>query len=148
MVTGNIKNCEKYYPLNEHFEAVFEYLKTVRKEAGKYIISEGNAWVNPPVVREACSDVYETHKKFIDIHYILSGEQTFGCCAPERLDVSEEYDENTDCEFLKGKGDLITMSEGDFIIVYPEDAHNVIVDFDKSKELVAVVAKVRLDSED
>ena len=148
MVIGNIKNCEKYYPLHKHFKDVFEYLKTVRKEDGKYVISDGNAWVNPPVVRNVCSDIYETHQKFIDIHYILSGSQTFGCCNPERLDVIEKYDENTDCEFLKGNGNLIEMSEGDFIIVFSEDAHNVIVDFDRSCELVTVVAKVRLDSEE
>ena len=40
------------------------------------------------------------------------------------------------------------MSEGDFIIVFPEDAHNVIVEFDNSRELVTVVAKVRIVSED
>lgn len=148
MVTGNIKHCEKYYLLNKYFKDVFEYLKTVKKENGKYIISEENAWVNPPVVRDVCSDIYETHRNFIDIHYILSGSEVFGCCDAERLDVTDEYDKNTDCEFLKGKGNLITMSEGDFIIVFPEDAHNVIVDYDKSKELVTVVAKIRLDSEE
>lgn len=148
MVTGNIKNCEKYYPLHKHFKAVFEYLKTVKKEDGKYVISDGNAWVNPPVVRDSCSDIFETHKKFIDIHYILSGSQTFGCCDAGRLDITQEYDENTDCEFLKGAGNLIELSEGDFIIVFPEDAHNVIVDFDNSRELVNVVAKIRIVSED
>ena len=148
MVTGNIKNCGKYYPLHKHFEAVFEYLKTVKKEDGKYVISEGNAWVNPPVVRNSTSDIYETHRKFIDIHYILSGSETFGYSDAEKLDVVEEYDEEKEYEFLKGKGNMIKMSEGDFIIVFPEDAHNIIVDFDKSKELVTVVAKVRLVSED
>lgn len=148
MVTGNIKNCEKYYPLNKHFKAVFEYLKTVKKEDGKYIISEGKAWINPPVIRDKCSDIYETHRNFIDIHYVLSGNVIFGCCNPEKLDVTEEYDENKDSEFLKGNGDLIELSEGDFIIVFPEDAHNVIVDFDKRSELVNVVAKVRIESEE
>ena len=148
MVTGNIKNCERYYPLHKHFKDVFEYLKTVKKDSGKYVISEGNVWVNPPVVRNACSDIYETHRKFIDIHYILSGSETFGCCDAKRLEVTEKYDEAKEYEFLKGKGDLVEMSEGDFIIVFPEDAHNVIVDFDKSSELVTVVAKVRLVSED
>ena len=100
------------------------------------------------MVRDACSDIYETHRKFIDVHYILSGSEVFGCCDAETLDVTREYDKDTDCEFLKGKGNLIAMSEGDFIIVFPEDAHNIIVDFDKSKELVTVVAKVRIVSED
>ena len=72
----------------------------------------------------------------------------FGCCDPEKLDVTEKYDEDTDCEFLKGNGDLIELSEGDFIIVFPEDAHNVIVGFDKRSELVNVVAKVRIKSEE
>lgn len=148
MVTGNIKNCEKYYPLHKHFKDVFEYLKNVKKEDGKYVISEGNAWVNPPFVRNSCSDIYETHRKFIDIHYVLSGSQVFGCCNPSRLTVTEEYDEEKEYEFLKGKGDLIEMSEGDFIIVFPEDAHNVIVEFDNSRELVTVVAKVRIVSEE
>ena len=62
--------------------------------------------------------------------------------------MTREYDKDTDCEFLKGKGNLIIMSEGDFIIVFPGDAHNIIVDFDKSRELVNVVAKVRIESEE
>ena len=44
--------------------------------------------------------------------------------------------------------DLIAMSEEDFIIVFSEDAHTIISDFDKSKALVTVIAKVRIFSED
>ena len=36
--------------------------------------------------------------------------------------------------------DLIAMSEEDFIIVFSEDAHTIISDFDKSKALVTVIA--------
>lgn len=36
--------------------------------------------------------------------------------------------------------DLIAMSEEDFIIVFSEDAHTIISAFDKSKELVTVIA--------
>ena len=148
MVIGNIKHCDKYYPLHKHFKDVFEYLKEVKKEDGKYVISEGNAWVNSPVKRDICSDIYETHRKFIDIHYVFSGNVIFGCCDASKLEVIEEYDEEKEYEFLKGQGNLIEMSEGDFIIVFPEDAHNIVVDFDKSKELVTVVAKVRIMTED
>lgn len=86
-----------------------------------------DAWVNPLAASDACSDIDEIHRKFISVHYILSGREFFGCCDAERLD----------CNVWE-----------DFIIVFPEDAHTIISDFDKSKELVTVIAKVRIFLED
>lgn len=47
-----------------------------------------DAWVNPLVASDACSDIDEIHRKFIGVHYILSGREFFGCCDAERLDCN------------------------------------------------------------
>lgn len=145
MITGNIKDCEKYYGVHKDFEAVFECLKKISKDSEKYVIKEGDAWVNAPITPKGNGKNFEAHKKFIDIHYIISGSEVFGYSEVNRLEVTKEFDVENDYELLTGKVNEIELLPGDFVITFPEDAHIPTMKNNPDVELVRVVAKVKVD---
>lgn len=147
MIVDSLRNCTLYETVHKDFAQVFDVLKTISAdtESGKIVLNEGNVWVNAPsltVVTET-SKAFEAHKEFIDIHYIISGAEKFGYANKERLNVTKEYDKQGDYELLDGEANLITLKEGDFCIVFPDDAHIPACMKVGKEPLVRVVAKIR-----
>ena len=79
MIHDNIKFSDLYL-IQDDFKKVFDVLKTLDNNtpAGRIEINE-NAWVNVDTTPNAQGEnfVFEAHKEFIDIHYMISGEEIF-----------------------------------------------------------------------
>lgn len=148
MIIDSISNFDKYTSLHRDFEKVFSFLKELKEDAkeGTTILEEDNVWANVIEVQEMPQNVrvFEAHKTFLDIHYILSGEEKFGYANIDRLQTKQPYNAVDDYELLEGEINAISLKEGDFMITFPEDAH--IPDFEKTNDdkLVRVVVKVRI----
>ena len=59
--------------------------------------------------------------------------------------MTKPYDQPTDMYFYDGDGDTLIMNEGDFCVVYPQDAH---ISYKKKlcdKQLIRVIAKIRIE---
>jgi len=66
----------------------------------------------------------EGHRKYIDIQYVISGEESMGWKAREGLANSVDYDDEKDLEFFEGDPDsIVRVPPGSFIIFLPTDAH-------------------------
>ncbi len=66
----------------------------------------------------------EGHRKYIDIQYVISGEESMGWKAREGLVRSMDYDAERDLEFFEGKPDSVgRVSPGSFAVFLPTDAH-------------------------
>ena len=67
--------------------------------------------------------LFENHHKYIDIHLVIDGEEKMDIALPEDL---KQYDKNpnNDVYFFHGKGrQSLILKPGDFLVVFPEDAH-------------------------
>ena len=68
---------------------------------------------------------FETHDKFFDIQYVVSGVEAFGVANREGLEISIPYNPERDITFYKEpavSGSMI-LAAGDLIVVAPEDGH-------------------------
>ena len=151
MILANIKDAERYCTLNKSFPAVFEFLKTLSKEStegtvsddyrvnfsGKYIETSDK---NPDGTEKS----FEAHKKYIDIHYCISGSEGIGYADVSSLTPTTEYDEENDYFLLSGEYQKVILREGDFCIVFPEDAHIPMMCGFTGGKLLKAVAKVKL----
>jgi len=63
----------------------------------------------------------EAHRKYIDIQFIVSGEERMGWAPLEGLNGS--FDESKDLGFYDGAFDMVSVSAGMFAVFYPHDAH-------------------------
>jgi len=149
MVTDSLKYSEKYNSLHKHFEEAFRILKSLTPDSpsGKIVIEEGNAWVNVSKVsevKEKDDPIFEAHEKFIDIHCLIKGSEIFGYANLDQLDITEPFDPARDVTFAKGHIIEVKLSDGDFIVTFPEDAH--IPNMKKLSEGVSTraIAKIRV----
>lgn len=149
MIVDSIGNASLYECLNKSFPKVFEILASLDKNAseGKTVIDEGNVWVNVQHFGDKAPSAdpkFEEHRKFIDIHYIVYGEEKFGYNNLDRLNVTEPYDESRDVEFSKGEINELHLKTGDFLITYPSDAHIPNMQKINKDTMVRAVAKIRI----
>ena len=68
---------------------------------------------------------FESHRKYIDIQYIISGSEKIIVDDVKELEVMEQYAPDRDIAFYydRGKGKEYELKEGDFLILYPEEGH-------------------------
>ncbi len=127
MILTNIKRLSTYKGISEHLDKAIDFVLSVPKDIalGKHTIDGDDVYA---VVQEICpkvgaETVYEAHRKYIDIHYLLEGVEVAGCVDIDDCTPTTEYDEEKDCLFLKAIGRKFTILPEEIYIVHPEDAH-------------------------
>ncbi|MHA0856154.1 YhcH/YjgK/YiaL family protein [Paenibacillus sp. CMAA1364] len=87
---------------------------------------------------------FESHHKYTDIQYMVTGKECMGYANIGNMHRVEE-DEEQDIMFYEGTGDIFKLHEGAFCIVTPEDAHMPLLMMDKPLKVKKVVVKVLLE---
>ena len=147
MIQGNIKNTDKYKNL---FAGINNALDFISKQAninisdGKYNIINDDIYANVQTYETKDDGLFEAHRKYIDLQFIISGEEKIGVANIKSCKTVTEYDKEKDVEFLEtDKYEYIHLKAEDFLILYPEDAHKPCIT-DKTKSTVKkVVVKIR-----
>ena len=87
---------------------------------------------------------FEAHKKYLDIHIMAEGSEKVEIAPPEAL---AEFDraEAKDFYSYRGEGDYkLVLSPGDFLVVFPGDAHCIKMQVDGPETVSKVVFKVKI----
>ncbi len=70
-------------------------------------------------------NVYEAHRKYADIHYILSGEEKILTAPVDTMSVTEEYDSERDIMLGEcSNGEEHIIRSGQYCVTMPEEAHS------------------------
>ena len=129
MFFSNVKIAEKYNYLEEKFTVAYKWLlETNIKDLpegfyplmGDDVVAGVQEYTTSPWEERK----FETHDKYLDIQFMVTGDEMFGVCKRDGLKEVERIDEN-DVVFyeepaLSGR---VLLREGDLIVVAPEDAH-------------------------
>ena len=88
---------------------------------------------------------YESHKKYIDLQYIVSGEELIGLTQnQEGLKVISPYVEEKDIEFYEyNGGDLLSATPDRYFIFFPKDVHRPCIKTKENCKVKKVVVKIR-----
>lgn len=90
----------------------------------------------------------EAHEKYVDIQWVLKGEERLDICAVEGLEVEEAYSEEKDVVFFKAPESMMQMvlTDGGYSVLYPENAHRPGRRVDEATPVAIrkVVVKVKL----
>lgn len=133
MVTDNIANADKYVSLHPEFRAVFEALKAYTEDtpAEKNVIDGEKAFINYSsyVNKDAGECKFESHKKYIDIQFVVSGREFIDVCAADGLTYTENRLDEGDIAFFETPEKFSTadLGAGDFVILFPGEAHRPLV---------------------
>ena len=133
------------------WDKVFAFLADSAKLAslpvGTYPIEDKNAYA---IITEAPSKTpdaakWEAHRKYIDLQYVVKGEEKIGVAPLASATVTEPYDEKKDAAHYTADGKYYTATPAEFYLFFPSDAHrpNLKVDgFDVVKKLVIKIMLV------
>jgi biofilm protein TabA len=86
---------------------------------------------------------WEAHRHYIDLQYMVSGVERMGV-APASHMRETSYQVDRDLAWLEGTGDLLTFGAGQFMILWPGDAHMPGVEAGVSGPARKVVVKIAL----
>ena len=91
------------------------------KIAGKDVYANVQTYQTEP----ANSKKFETHRRYIDLQYVISGEENIFVTHVNNLVSGNGYNPDGDFEFhecaIPGTG--LLMTAGSFALLYPQDAH-------------------------
>ncbi len=111
---------------NPKIQKAIEYLKNTNFNNipdGKINI-DNEIWANLQTYYTKEDALFEAHRKYIDIQFMLAGQEKISVCDYKNCTTEIAYDEDKDIEFLTANSwDDIEMKTGDFLILYPENAH-------------------------
>ena len=149
MIVDNLKNASLYYSMHKGFEKAFTYLaKTdfATCEEGTIEINGSNikAIISSNALKNKSNATLEAHQKQIDIQIPLSQTETYGWKSLSSIDKTKDnYDATNDIELYDDTpSTYITLTPGEFVIFFPEDAHAPLIG---EGEVKKVIFKVPLD---
>ncbi len=89
---------------------------------------------------------FESHRKYIDVQFILGGEEIIEVSNRNLLAVALAYNEELDFikyEETKGASSIV-LKAGDVAIFYPQDAHMPCIKAGSGAKVLKAVVKVRV----
>lgn len=134
--------------LRQRLDKAVEYithLDTAQVTLGRHDVSPDfyyNAMEYTP--GEESEVLYESHRKYIDIQFLVSGEERLMVADISRLVPATEYDEEKDY-LLYHNSDNLTgtiFRAGSCILLFPKDAHKAVRQAQSSTKVRKIVGKL------
>nr|WP_294944124.1 YhcH/YjgK/YiaL family protein [uncultured Mucilaginibacter sp.] len=146
----NVMEFARQYELNKTgWDKVIAFLRDRNLELmapGKYPIDGDNifAIITEPEPKKLDTAGFETHKNFIDLHYVISGkEDIYTQGKKDLLVITKPYDETKDVQNYYIKGKAHTATPDYFFLFFPAELHQAgIRSGGKVKKLVIKIRAV------
>ena len=147
MIIDTVQNAAKYFSVHPLFERAFTFIKETdlaNTADGKSEIAEGLKAIfsnSQGKTKEASLAKFECHNKNIDIQLCINGVETIGwkprakCVTP-----NGGYNEEKDVQlYHDGADTFFQLTNGQFVIFFPEDVHAPMIGEGDIKKLVIKV---------
>ncbi len=127
MIIDKLDSLETYAPISERLAKGLRLLKTTDFSAlpdGKYEV-EGSAlfYTVSSYQSKEKNDRPEAHRKYIDIQYLISGEEMIGVAPLSEMEEEISANPDGDIWFYRGQVTNVRIGNGRFAVLFPQDAH-------------------------
>lgn len=151
MIKDNLQHISYYNYLTRELQLSLKYLRDTDfsiMENGKYEILEGKVFA---IVQDYNSKAesecrFEAHRKYIDIQFIVQGEEKIAVGRLDEFEENTEYDGEKDVVFLtpksEAKVDYVKLKAEEFVLLTPQDVHMPSIEIEAPAQVKKVVIKV------
>lgn len=146
-----VQSKEEDRKLTQRIEEVLNYLKKVNIEdqnIGKRIDVNDDFFYSIQSYKTKPSEEcrLESHRKYVDIQMMIKGEELIDLADIASLNLQEDYDDTKDIMFweIPQRMARVKIKSGDYIILYPENAHRGAACEKESLDVLKIVGKVRI----
>ena len=140
------KDIMRYAPVLPGLEEAVAAVNALTEYEDKknYPLSDGNRFFIA-VGKTKAPDVAEAHRKYLDIQYIVKGQEVMGWADLADCQPTVEFNETKDVGKYSGEFEYITIPEGVCYVAFPEDAHMPGRHLgDEANDFVKVVVKLKV----
>lgn len=149
--TVNESAVEQHFNANkDRWTAAFNFLKSTDLDGiriGKYPVKGDTVFaiVSEYVPKPIDECRFETHQRYIDLQYVISGKEQMGVARAESASPLTDYDQDNDIQFFTcsdDKADYREAKPDNFFVFMPEDAHRPSIRLDENGKVKKVVIKI------
>ena len=151
MILDRLENSARYEFLGRRFTEAFTLIKTgnlTAKEAGNYEVDGKKLYymVQNYTTKPQQERRFESHRVYADIQVVFSGREMMGLTQVAGLKVESAYEEEKDIMFFGTPADYtaLKMGAGDFVVLFPGEAHMPQCQWDGPAQVSKIVFKVSL----
>ncbi len=150
MIFDTLDHAETRYTQSDGLTKALSFLRASdlsQFSLGKTPISGDEIYINRMTYHtaDAQTRIWEAHRRYLDIHVVLSGEEIVYVSNLSRMTCDTAYDSEADAALYQGEADaIVRLRTGDFLVCYPEDVHKTGVQLENEGEVQKLVCKVRL----
>jgi biofilm protein TabA len=155
MIKDNLDHLAYYNYLNPDIKTGLRYVRDTNFDAledGRHEIVEGKIYANIQSyeTKPEAECKFEAHRKYVDIQFMINGEEKMGTASIDDFDEIEPYREEKDVVFLSCKEEkkvnikVLHVREKEFAVFYPQDAHMPCIAIENPKFVRKVIVKVLL----
>ena len=145
MIIAELSDARSYCGIHPTLDRALEllndeFLRSVGTETvyldGERLYATLNRYETVPLE----NTFFEAHKRYLDIHVLIKGEERVDIANPEKL---TEFEHRDDFYAFHGKGEqTVILRPGSFLVVFPGDAHRIKIRTDGSCAVEKVVFKI------
>lgn len=149
MIFGNIDNIEEFSFLEDSVKECFDYVKThdlKSFEKGCHEIDGDRLFVNIVEYETTTPEnrFWEAHKDYLDVHFMICGEEQIDVNFIKNMELKEYVKEDDFLPMEGNKNSDVCLSEGDFLVCYPNDAHRTAIKVNEPKNIKKAIFKVQI----
>ncbi len=149
LIADTLRNSARYRSLGDRISSALSLLVEndfETMELGKHEVDSVSLFysVQSYTTKPRGQGAWESHRKYIDVQYIVEGIERIGWAPISVLSVIKPYDAEIDASLYEGDGDFIVARQGTFLVLWPEDAHMPGIAVTDPRQVRKVVVKVLL----
>ncbi len=149
MIVDSINNKENYKEEKNIYQALnyLEKIKDWDEVEPNTIILKDYIEANPVsfLSKDENECMYEAHRKYIDVHYVVEGIEKIATANVKNLQEIVPFNTEKDIGFYKGhESGIYLLKPRYFMVCFPSDAHRVGMMSTAPGMVKKVVVKIRL----
>ncbi|MFB9844527.1 YhcH/YjgK/YiaL family protein [Mucilaginibacter ginsenosidivorans] len=144
--------AKQYHANKSYWDKAFGFLTDPKLDTlkpGKYAIDGDNVYA---IITEALSkgferSAWESHKNYIDLHYLIRGKEKIGSAPVATATVTNPYDATKDAANYTAEGKYYIAGPGEVFLFFPGDAHRPNIKVEGYDTVKKLVIKIRYASD-
>lgn len=140
-----------YHKNTKHWDQAFHFLKSanlkelplgIQELEGKHLFVNVQKYYG----KDKSEAIFESHKKYIDIQYVIEGEEIIGLTTIDKAKVKEQYKEDKDITFYDSdEMEYLKATPENFFLFFPDDIHQPSITADDSIQIKKIVVKILIE---
>ncbi len=148
MIYDSLKHLESYKGIHPGILRGLELIRNTdfsNMEDGRHEIDGDNLFIMlQSYETKLKNDTPEAHKKYIDIQYLISGQEKIGVGPLEEMTEETEGHPERDIWFYHGPSSEISLEGDKFVVLWPGDAHAPCIAVDAPAPCRKCIVKVKV----